>query len=186
MREVGGKEYFDALMAEMDAGGYEAMLHDLQSWDLSGFNVRDVPSTTALTDQKINSLRGPERYLHDAIREGHLAGQEWTDRADLNVPKADVYSAYCERARHRYGEHHPSIDKVFWKKVRYVLKAGGHELAEVKPTEGQTRIKRVVFPSLSNAKLAFSKAMRGEVEWGDGPEVDAPKDRQRPTEDIFS
>ena len=178
--------YFDALMAQMDAGGYEAMLHDLLAWDLSGFNVRDIPSTKALTDQKINSLRGPDRFLHDAIREGILAGNEWPEDSELSVAKAEVYAAYCDKARHRYGEHHPSIDKVFWRKLRGILKAGGHELGDEKPKEGQTRVKRAVFPSLPNAKRAFSKAMRGEVDWSDGPEVEAPKVKRQTADDIFS
>src|SRR5262249_5218298 len=44
--------YFGAIQAELDSGGFEAMLHDLLKHDISTFNVRRVPSTTGLQSQK--------------------------------------------------------------------------------------------------------------------------------------
>lgn len=46
------KPYFAAIKNELDNGGHAAMLYDLLSYDLSDFNVRDVPETRALQDQK--------------------------------------------------------------------------------------------------------------------------------------
>ena len=49
--------YFEALQAELDNGGYEALLyHLLHEVDLAGFNVRKVPQTTALRQQRDRSL----------------------------------------------------------------------------------------------------------------------------------
>jgi len=44
--------YFGAIDQEMKSGGLEAMLYDLQNHDLSGFEVRNVPQTQGLFDQK--------------------------------------------------------------------------------------------------------------------------------------
>jgi uncharacterized membrane protein YeaQ/YmgE (transglycosylase-associated protein family) len=45
-------EYFGAIDQEMKSGGLEAMLYDLQNHDLSGFEVRNVPQTQGLLNQK--------------------------------------------------------------------------------------------------------------------------------------
>ena len=45
-------EYFGAIDQEMKSGGLEALLYDLQQYDLSGFELRRVPSTQGLLDQK--------------------------------------------------------------------------------------------------------------------------------------
>jgi hypothetical protein len=44
--------YFKAIEDQMENGGYEAMLHQLLHLDLSRFNVRDVPQTAGLQEQK--------------------------------------------------------------------------------------------------------------------------------------
>ena len=53
--------YFAAITKEMDSGGREALLEQLLRRDLSTFNVRDVPQTEALADQKAHSRRGVDR-----------------------------------------------------------------------------------------------------------------------------
>jgi hypothetical protein len=55
-RVKGNYGYFDKLRAQMETGGYEAMLHDLLAMDLTHFNVRAVPVTDALQEQKVRSL----------------------------------------------------------------------------------------------------------------------------------
>ena len=58
----GQHEYFTAMQAQMEAGGYAAMLHELMAYDLSDFNVRAVPETEALQQQKVLSLNGPDGW----------------------------------------------------------------------------------------------------------------------------
>src|SRR5215469_10479105 len=55
--------YFAAIAREMDARGREALLHHLLDRDLSSFNVRDVPQTDALADQKAHTRRGVDRVV---------------------------------------------------------------------------------------------------------------------------
>ena len=55
-------EYFAGIDAEMNAGGREALLGFLQRFDLSSVNLRDIPSTSALSQQKIASMT-PESGL---------------------------------------------------------------------------------------------------------------------------
>ena len=48
--------YFGAIREEMEAGGYAAMLHHLLHIDVTTFNVRRVPVTDGLQQQKMLSL----------------------------------------------------------------------------------------------------------------------------------
>src|SRR5687768_12831600 len=57
------KPYFAAIEQQLDNGGLHAMLHDLLHRDLSGFEIRDVPRTDALLEQKIRSLDPVMKWL---------------------------------------------------------------------------------------------------------------------------
>lgn len=50
------KAYFAAIDDEMDNGGREALLHFLLNFDLSSVDLRTIPQTAALIEQKIKSL----------------------------------------------------------------------------------------------------------------------------------
>ena len=49
-------QYFSAIVKEMQTGGLAAMLYDLQEYDLLDFEVRDVPQTEGLIEQKKRTL----------------------------------------------------------------------------------------------------------------------------------
>jgi hypothetical protein len=64
--------YFAAIVQEMDNGGREALLYYLLHRDLSGFNVRIVPQTKALAEQKTHSRRGVDRLIEIVCHDGTL------------------------------------------------------------------------------------------------------------------
>ena len=64
--------YFAAITQQMDAGGREALLHHLLKRDLSKFNVREVPQTDGLADQKAHSRRGVDRLVELVAHSGIL------------------------------------------------------------------------------------------------------------------
>lgn len=95
--------YFKAIDAQMGSGGLAAMLHDLLALDLSGFEVRSVPETDALADQKRHTLHargGPLAWLQDVLEAGEikLAGDLATSivwgAEGLMVPRTELYDAY--------------------------------------------------------------------------------------------
>src|SRR5512143_1072976 len=57
---------------QMDEGGREALLHYLLNRDLADFNVRLVPQTRALAEQKAHSRRGVERLVETIAHNGML------------------------------------------------------------------------------------------------------------------
>lgn len=66
--------YFAALNHELQNGGLEAMLNDLQSMDLTGFHPRRAPKTEALREQQITSLKPEEAWLLSLLQAGRLPG----------------------------------------------------------------------------------------------------------------
>jgi hypothetical protein len=67
-----GTPYFAALSRQLDDGGREALLFDLLHRDLSHFNVRIVPQTGALAEQKAYSRRGIDRLIEHIAHAGSL------------------------------------------------------------------------------------------------------------------
>lgn len=84
--------YFKAVKADLDAGGRESLLHYLKTYDLSDYEVRHVPQTKALQDQKIRSMSPEVQWMFEKIWEGRLirGDQEWRDK----VVKDRLYDDY--------------------------------------------------------------------------------------------
>ncbi len=70
--KVGNRTYFTAIQKQMEAGGYQAMLDELQHRDLTNFNVRDVPDTEGLQEQKKLSLKTAEAWWLDVLHRGYV------------------------------------------------------------------------------------------------------------------
>jgi hypothetical protein len=70
----GDFDYFKSLADELENGGAEAMLHELLHRDLSSFNVRDVPQTAGLMDQKVRSLHGFDAWWCEVLADGRCPG----------------------------------------------------------------------------------------------------------------
>jgi len=174
-------QYFGALMRQMETGGLEAMLFDLLNMNVEGFNIRAVPNTAALTDQKLESLQGGEKWLGEVLDEGAVWGHPWEDSEPLSIQKSEAYASYCDRSRRVYAEYRPQDAGIFWRRIRAVMKAAGLAVRDVRPRENGGRIQRVVFPSLIDARAAFAKFIGGEIEWS-GTGVSPPKS----VADIFS
>jgi hypothetical protein len=72
----GNFEYFKALQSQLDRGGYEALLwHLMEEVDLSGFEVRDPPTTRELVEQMYESLRGIEAAWFECLQNGQVPGR---------------------------------------------------------------------------------------------------------------
>jgi hypothetical protein len=69
---IDDRVYFNMLNVQMEAGGLAAMLHDLLNYDLSGFDVRQVPQTEALADQKRHSLESLHAWWLAVLHRGFV------------------------------------------------------------------------------------------------------------------
>jgi hypothetical protein len=73
----GDHNYFANIHAQMESGGYEALLHNLLNRNLNGFNPRVAPRTSALHDQMAHSLKDAEpagAAWYECLYSGRLPG----------------------------------------------------------------------------------------------------------------
>lgn len=74
-------DYFAAIDREMAGGGREALLHYLLNFDLSQVDLRRIPITEALNEQKLRSMRPEEKWWHGRLQAGCLLPEhdgEWS------------------------------------------------------------------------------------------------------------
>jgi hypothetical protein len=101
------RAYFNAIGAELDRGGAEAMLYDLLLVDLGGFEVRDYPVTAALIEQRDISLDHEIAWLKDVLHRGHVwesrcGRQDYFGQWHSKVTMEVLYRSYESFARQRH------------------------------------------------------------------------------------
>jgi len=64
--------YFGRIAAAMKGGGYSNLLYDLMTFNLEGFDVRNLPKTKALQDQKIHSFDPVHDWWYNKLLNGKL------------------------------------------------------------------------------------------------------------------
>lgn len=89
-----------AIDAQMEAGGLGGLLYDLLHMDLSGFNIRHIPQTEALAQQKELSMSTEQTWWANKLYSGELIGDhfEWTKPLPCKLLTDDYYN-YHQRSR---------------------------------------------------------------------------------------
>lgn len=89
--------YFKAIGDDLESGGYEHLLHFLMTYDLREFEVRNVPQTEMLQDQKILSMDPVVQWMFEKVWEGRMLkqDQEWPER----VLKDSLYDDYVREMK---------------------------------------------------------------------------------------
>jgi hypothetical protein len=169
------------------------MLFDLLHHDLADFNVRKVPVTAALIEQRERSLDGEHAWLKHILARGHvwdsrLGLNDYFDRWHAEASMALLFRSYEDFMRRRpLDRRRLSIETL-----GRLLKGMGYEpkrlhnavtgerwtsspLDHHRYTElvKQARVHGYVFGSLTAARHAFCAATGLTVDWGaDGAEGD--------------
>jgi hypothetical protein len=122
----GNHQYFQAIQDQMEAGGYEAMLYELKHRDISNFNVRAVPVTEGLVEQRKLSLPVPEAWWKDCLERGYVFRSkiglekhfaEWHEKVSTEI----LFASYTEFAN-QHRERHPLSREAFG---RFMTKMAG-------------------------------------------------------------
>jgi hypothetical protein len=94
----GKGDYFQAISDQMNAGGREALLHYLMTYDLKGFDVRSVPKTAALQEQKLFSMGTTEGWWFEKLRDGRMLSNhiDWRGKITIYDIQED-YLGYCRQ-----------------------------------------------------------------------------------------
>ena len=189
-------EYFGGIMAEMEAGGYAAMLHDLMARDLSRFNPRAVPITDGLNDQKKLSVGTSHGWWLDCLYRGYVYKSklgleahfgEWHDWMSTDVLYSS-YEAFADARRERRRMSREAMGKflasVGPEPARRVNAVIGEHLADVTNAYGGTarqpapiikaRGHGYALGSLSVAREAFCKATGLSAAWPEDADYEAP------------
>jgi hypothetical protein len=184
----GDHAYFAAIAAQMEAGGDAAMLHYLLALDLTDFNVRAVPETEALQQQKKMSLGTTDAWWRECLGRGYV----WQSKLGLEdvfaawydkVTKELLMKSYTEFAKAR-GERRPlaleDLGKYFTKlgakasRPRNVIVGEHMTEVETTPYGGTARkAKPIIHPhayaftvgTLDQARVAFCKHTGLTFEW---------------------
>lgn len=151
------RNYFGAIVAEMENGGRSALLHHLlHEVDWRAENVAAIPRTEALARQQMRSWSPIRKWWHEVLLEADpRTWSEFRSRADVH----DAYSAFCDRARIR--EH--SRDAAFrdqWR--RWIPHVGRAERREA----GGARRRGYCLPRLDLCREAFERDCGLVLDWG--------------------
>jgi hypothetical protein len=88
-------KYFAAIKKQLDNGGYSALLHFLQTRDLTDWDVRKVPQTKALIDQKLASMDAFMQWWSDNLHNSKLHPKGWPD-AIYFVELEEKFHVWCK------------------------------------------------------------------------------------------
>jgi Family of unknown function (DUF5906) len=164
--QITNAEYFAAIDAEMDNGGREALLDYLMKFNLSEVDLRTIPKTAALLDQKLSSL-GPEQgWWLDTLARGELP---WGVEEPRRCPASRLFDRYIKHAS-RHGARRRAIEvqlgKFLHKHVPDLIKSEAtykHWTGiGIKDTGGAV----YTFPTLAVCRAAFAKTLgHDKITW---------------------
>lgn len=157
-------EYFKRLLDQMEEGGYGALLHYLRSIDITGFNVRKVPNTQSLQEQKLLSMPPEGEWWYQLLASGNLPlNYTWGGP----VPKSVLIDNYLEHTE-RFHVPRRSTETalgLFFKKVG--LRHESQMWMNLSDGSGnieKKRVRVVEIPNLQRARAAF-EALYGDIAW---------------------
>lgn len=186
--------YFKSLQAQMDEGGLENLLHFLLSYDVSEYEVRDVPQTRGLLDQKILSMGVDLQWFYERLSEGRLlkTQHQWETRMVKDI----LYDDYCMQARQAgraAWNHTPTTFSRFLQRCcpKGTLDGSKQEMCDVPVTNPATGMQSIQhrrayvwrFPALDVLRDFWDKEMGGPYVWpkweGSQEDMDADEARER-------
>jgi hypothetical protein len=185
--------YFAGLWAEMENGGYEAMLQDLLAYDLTLFNHRRAPITAGLQTQMKRSMPTAESWWLEVLHRGYVfksrLGLEdhfhrWYEQVATDI-LFDAYETYAKS----HGDRHPMGREIFG---RFMVRMGakaikpnlviGEAIQDVDNLYGGTTRKAAPvradrahaynLGSHADARIGFQRVSRLEIDW---PDENAPE-----------
>jgi hypothetical protein len=159
--------YFDALHADLESDAcMGAMVHDLLSLDLSGYNARKRPNTQEHIKQKLQSLNGFDRYWYERLCLGRPPTdpgyREWDNEF---LPTADIQAGYKAHDP-QAGRYRPLQDDQIAERLRKICPS----TKKVRKAMQGTKHRGYVIPTLGVARSEFETHIGSKVDW-DPPDI---------------
>ncbi|XAZ24017.1 DUF5906 domain-containing protein [Sinorhizobium sp. B11] len=181
-------KYFDALHNEMNNGGREALLHYLLTYDISDFQVRAVPDTEALAEQKVEGLKNVERWWHGVLYQGafdgmgHTMADAWPAEP-IRVIKSEFRDAYGRWFHKQRYQGLEASEVAFSKSLKAMLP----QFEPVRVRDEGRRLRLCVVPPLPDCRDEFDRWIGAEINWPDNA-IDLPIDSRNTfnDDDLFN
>jgi hypothetical protein len=159
------RAYFAALQSQMDNGGRAAWMAALQAWDWRAVDLRTVPVTAGLRQQKLASLPIISSWWNEALEAEQIPMAD--ARGDLiggigwpaTVVKAEAYAGFVRYCKIRNVRHVPPATEL-WKACR------GWGWADAPRTKGERCME---VPPHEVAQSAWDAALGGGAPDGEVP-----------------
>lgn len=179
--------YFDDLYRQMKNGGYSALLHTLMTRDLKQFQVRRVPKTKALQNQKIRSMSPEQEWWMAKLMDGRImeTDEDWRTEVFCSELQYD----YVSQSRLWDKRGHSSTVRLGLFLSQIMPEGGGNRIQvwgehNVRQTDGtfRTVIRPYAYsvPSLDACRKHFDENFGGPYEWPDPKVVKRDEDREEP------
>jgi phage/plasmid-associated DNA primase len=155
----GDRDYFAKLHNAIDGTELPALLDHLLRLDLSDFDFRNPPHTTALNAQKLVGADSLTRFWLDCLTNGEIVGTGENDWPEDIVAQV-LHEAYVGHARD-HGDRHPLTDHHMAEKLAKLMP--GKILRRIRPNKphgNNQRPTRYALDNLDACRAAFLEAMR--------------------------
>jgi hypothetical protein len=152
--------YFEAIDKEMNNGGREALLyHFLNNIDLSKINLREIPKTNALLDQKLASFSVEQDWWFDVLYRGELPQLE----NGCECLKSQLHDSYLHRMEKTGRRGTPRATST--KLGMFLSKVVGSGLDGT--IRDDKRKYKYRFPPLKECRERFAKLTQSTIAWED-------------------
>lgn len=168
-RRRGDHAYFEKLRHEMNNGGPSALLHYLLNLDLTGFQVRAVPDTVALAEQKVEGLKNVERWWINLLQQGEIDGAQKQDgisnnfwlKNTLRIEKSELRDNYRHWLRTRRYDGEEVGETEFGKRMHAMVP----NLTIVRTRAGGSRARAYSIPNLIDCRRSFEAMIGSQLSW---------------------
>ena len=148
----GDFDYFGALTTECGNGGPAALLHYLLNRDISQRELRNIPQTSCLIEQKLASLELEDKWLYERLCAGELVGHStWP----IQIAKKELFNHYRDWLPPN--RVHLADMSLFHKRIQAIL--------PVKERRPDGKERHYTLPDLEASRRAFERHVGGEVDW---------------------
>lgn len=178
--------YFRALYRQMDEGGREALLHYLMTLDLTEFEVRTVPNTEALQEQKLLSLSGEEQWWMERLMDGRTThgAQGWQESIQKEHLQRD-YLRYAEDQRLFRRVSPTVLGRLLSRYLPKPWPKSVQRVTDVEKDDGRggttwerMRVYYYDLPKLEVCRAAWDKKFGGRTQWPDVEAEELPPERE--------
>jgi hypothetical protein len=157
-KQMQNTKYFAELKEQMETGGLEALLHDLLNADLSKWDVRKVPKTEGLLEQKMQSMEPVTKWWFEKLLDGVFTDtdDEWPEYLYKDATYDQLKNWFQDQGINR---------KLSKSDLRLKLKKFFHD--EMNETRDRAGRKWKLRP-LKECRQHFEQMIGQEVDWEQG------------------